>query len=97
MRDYEVTIVLQPQLEENERTALIDRITNLIAPDAAEGEKPEKHVWGMRRLAYSIQGFNEGYYILYEAKIDPARVREIERTLQFMDDVLRYLVVRKGD
>lgn len=96
MREYEVTIIIQPQLEENERNQLVERVGNLLSPDAAEADKPEVNVWGMRRLAYPINNFSEGYYILYDAKIDPARVRDIERSLQFNEDLLRYLVVRKG-
>ena len=48
-------------------------------------------------MAYEIKKFTEGYYVLYEAKIDPARIREIERNFQFNDDILRYLVVRKEE
>lgn len=95
MRDYEVTIVLQPQLEDNARSALIERISEMLTPGAAENEKPERDIWGMRRLAYPIRNFSEGYYVLFHAAIDPARIREIERNLQYIEDVLRYLVVRK--
>jgi small subunit ribosomal protein S6 len=51
----------------------------------------------MRQLAYPIKKFQEGYYVLYEAKIDPTRIREIERSMEYNEDVLRYLVIRKGE
>ena len=95
MRDYEVTIILQPKLEEKERNELIDRITDLIVPGANEDEKAPMDVWGMRKLAYPIQNHYEGYYVLYPVQIDPTRIFDIERSLRFMEDVLRYLVVRK--
>jgi small subunit ribosomal protein S6 len=53
--------------------------------------------WGVRQLAYPIKKFTEGYYVLYEAKIDPTRIKDIERSMQYNEDVLRYLVVRKGE
>lgn len=97
MREYEITIVIQPQLEEEARTQLIERIANLIAPNADEAAKPVQNHWGQRKLAYPIRNYREGYYILFDARVDPDHVSEIERNLQFMDDVLRYLVVRKSD
>jgi small subunit ribosomal protein S6 len=46
-------------------------------------------------MAYPIQKFTEGYYVLYEGSLDPSRITEIERSMQYMEDVLRYLVIRK--
>jgi small subunit ribosomal protein S6 len=95
VREYEVTIIIQPQLEEADRAQLIERISGILAPEASEEDKPVVDEWGMRRLAYPIERNKEGYYVLYEATLDPTRISEIERTLQYIEDVLRYLVVRK--
>lgn len=97
MRDYEITIILQPDLEEAARAALIERIEGWIAPGEAEAEQLKPNHWGMRQLAYAIKRFNRGYYLYYEASIEPARVNEIERNLQYTEDVLRYLFVRKDE
>ncbi len=95
MREYEVTIIIQPQLEEEARVQLIERISGILAPEATDEDKPVVDEWGMRRLAYPIEKNKEGYYVLYDAVLDPTRIGEIERTLQYIEDVLRYLVVRK--
>jgi small subunit ribosomal protein S6 len=95
VREYEVTVIIQPQLEEDERAKLIESISELLVPGAAEEDKPVADVWGMRRLAYPIQKNTEGYYLLYDAFLDPTRIPEMERSMQYMEDVLRYLVVRK--
>ena len=97
MRDYEVTVVIQPQLEEAERGQLIERLSNLLVPGSKEDGALTANHWGMRNLAYPIKKFQEGYYVLYEAQIDPTRIRDIERSMQFNEDVLRYLVVRKEE
>ncbi len=97
MREYEVTIIIQPQLEEDEREKLIERVSDLLVPEATEDEKPAMDVWGMRRLAYPIQKNTEGFYVLYEAALDPTRITDVERSLQFTEDILRYLVVRKEE
>lgn len=95
MREYEVTIIIQPQLEESERNQLIEQVSELLAPEAEEEAKPTANEWGLRRLAYPIRKFTEGYYVLYEGSLDPTRITEIERSMQYMEDLLRYLVVRK--
>jgi small subunit ribosomal protein S6 len=95
VRDYEVTIIIQSQLEESERNQLIDRVGQLLAPGAAEEAKPAVNQWGLRRLAYPINNHTDGYYVLYEGELDPTRIGDIERSMEYMDDVLRYLVVRK--
>jgi len=97
VREYEVTVVIQPQLEEAERNQLIERLSNLLVPGSKEDGALTANHWGMRNLAYPIKKFQEGYYVLYEAQIDPTRIKDIERSMQFNEDVLRYLVVRKGE
>lgn len=98
MREYEVTIIIQPKLEDAKRTELIDKVTGWITDgDTAEENQPQINHWGMRKLAYPIKKNNEGYYVLYEAMLDPSRIPDIERNFQYSEDMLRYLVVRKED
>ena len=97
MREYEVTGIIQPQLEEAERTQLIERLSNLLIPGPKEDGALVANHWGVRQLAYPIKKFTEGYYVLYEAKLDATRIKDIERSMQYNEDVLRYLVIRKGE
>ncbi len=97
MRDYEVTVVIQPQLEDTERNQMIERLDNLLVPGSKEDGALTANHWGVRQLAYPIKKFQEGYYILYEAQIDPTRISDIERSMQYNEDIIRYLVVRKGE
>lgn len=97
MREYEITIILQPKLEETPRTELLARVLGWLTGGDENAEKPVVDHWGKRFLAYEIQGHKEGYYVYYEAKMDPAQIRELERNFQFSEDILRYLVVRKEE
>ncbi|MEJ2748005.1 MAG: 30S ribosomal protein S6 [Anaerolineae bacterium] len=97
MREYEVTIIVQPQLEEEARKELIAQVSGWLVPDADDNSKPVEKHWGSRQLAYPIRKFNDGYYVMYEAKIDPTRITDIERNMQYSEDILRYLVVRKDE
>jgi small subunit ribosomal protein S6 len=98
VRDYEVTIIIQPQLEEQARTDLINRIVGWIVDgEVTDENRPQINLWGSRRLAYEIRKFKEGYYVMYEASIEPGRIAEIERNMQYVEDILRYLIVRKEE
>ena len=95
MREYEFTIIIQPQLEEGERDKLIERISDLLVPGAEDDAKPTINIWGMRRMAYPIENNIEGFYVLYEALVDSTRISEIERSMLYMEDVLRFMSIRK--
>ena len=63
MREYEVTVIIQPQLDETERTQLIERLSNLLIPGSKEDGALVANHWGVRQLAYPIKKFQEGYAI----------------------------------
>ena len=51
--------------------------------------------WGKRKLAYEIQKMKEGFYYFIQFEADAACPAELEKRVRIMDNVLRYLVVRK--
>lgn len=95
MREYEVTVIFQPTLEEPQRNELIELVSNWLVPDAGEDEKPTLDVWGRQRMAYPILKHRDGFYVLYHVVMDPTRIGEVERNMEYNEDILRYLVVRK--
>jgi len=97
VRKYEVTIIVQPQLEEAAREELVARVSDWLIPDAEEANKPVENHWGARKLAYPIRKLTDGYYVMYEADLDPTRIKDIERNMQYNEDILRYLIVRKEE
>lgn len=97
MRDYELTIILQTTLEDSARDELIERVVGWITNNDDAAEKPVVNHWGKRYLAYPIKKNVEGYYVFFEAKIEPRNISEIERNMQYTDDILRYMFVRKEE
>lgn len=96
MREYEVTVVLKPDLDEETQTSVLERLNGWLAQADDEDSKPKIDYWGLRTLAYPIKNYNEGYYVYYEANLEPRSISEIERNMLYMDEVLRHLFVRKG-
>lgn len=95
MRDYEVTIIIQPEIDEEARAQIIERVAGWLTSGSNEADKPVAHHWGQRRLAFPIDNHSDGYYVFYEAKLDPTQIGEIERNMTYVEDILRHLVVRK--
>jgi small subunit ribosomal protein S6 len=89
--NYELTYILRP-LEEATLTATNNRINTIITN--AGGEVVHRNDWGRRRLAYPIRKINDGYYTTLNITLPGSAVRGVERSLQLIDDVQRYLVVR---
>ncbi len=96
MREYEVTIILKANLEDETRNQLIERVEGWLTSGDDGANKPVIHHWGQRPLAYPLKDQREGYYVLYEAQMEPQRMDEVEREILFVDDILRHLVVRKN-
>ena len=94
MRDYEVVIVLKPDIEDEDRDKLIERLEAWMTHSEGEADQFTADRWGIRSLAYPIRKYQEGYYIFYTAKLDPAKISEMERNFTYQDEILRHLVVR---
>lgn len=91
MSNYELTYILRP-LEEANLTTTNERINTVVKN--AGGEIVARNDWGRRRLAYPIRKINDGYYTTLYVTLPGTAVRGVERSLQLIDDVQRYLVVR---
>lgn len=94
MPEYELTVVLHPDLDEQGRTELLERVKGWMP--TGDGEIKEDH-WGQRKLAYPIKNVTDGYYVLIEAEMDPANLRDLERNILYTEQILRHLVIRKEE
>ena len=92
MRKYEIVVILDPSLEEEQIQASLERLTGVIASNSGEVVKIDH--WGRRRFAYELADRWEGYYAIVEADGLPETVAEVDRTLSIADEVLRHKVVR---
>ncbi|MGP3778275.1 30S ribosomal protein S6 [Halanaerobium saccharolyticum] len=91
-RDYETTFVLKPDLEDEEKQTILQRVKDAISEH--EGEVTEVDAWGKKQLAYEIKDYRSGDYTILEFNAKTTVVNELERIFKIMDGVLRYLVVR---
>lgn len=91
MRRYELMLLFQPDLEDDQLQAAVERVTRAIVN--AGGSLSKISPWGKRRLAYPIQHHRDASYFLIHFDIEPSAVRDIERGLLISEEILRHLVV----
>lgn len=95
MRPYEIMFILSPQLSPEEIEAAKEKVAGIISQN--KGEFMGFDVWGRRRLAYEIDDFREGYYVVANFQGTSETVNELDRLLKISDGFLRHLIVRKGE
>ena len=95
MNKYELALVVSAKIEDDARTATVEKAKEYIT--RAGGTVTEVEEWGKKKLAYDVQKMSEGFYyfIQFDAASDvPA---QIEQDVRIMDNVLRFLCVRKDE
>jgi small subunit ribosomal protein S6 len=91
MREYEIVVIIHPDLDENALNELVKRISGWITEDGGEITKTD--LWGKRELAYMIRKQKQGQYVLLFTKMDPKLGVTLERNLGYLESVLRYMIV----
>ena len=92
IREYEVVMILSPEATEEEIAATIERVDGLVT--GGGGTVGEHNNWGLKRLAYPVQKFREGNYILVKFSMDASAVTELNRSLKASEDIIRFLVTK---
>jgi len=92
MRNYELMVILDPNLDERTVTPSLETFLRVIKADGGTVEKVE--VWGKRRMSYEILKHTEGIYAVLDVTCEPATVAELDRQLSLNESVLRTKVMR---
>lgn len=95
MHHYELVAIISPEIDEDEMSKIVDRLSESI--NGRGGAVEEIKNWGKRRLAYPVKKFMEAGYILARFRLMPKSLRELESEIGNLGDILRYLVVKVGD
>ena len=91
MRNYEIMILLDSSLQEEEISALIEKVQQTIT--TSQGKIIKVNQWGKRELAYEIKGHNEAIYVVIDFELEPENIANIERNIKFDEKIIRYLIV----
>ena len=93
MNKYELAVVVSAKLEDEERAATIEKVKEYISRFG--GTVTNVDEWGKKRLAYEIQKMREAFYYFIKFESDSQCPAQVENSIRIMENVLRYLIVRK--
>ena len=98
MRQYEMMIVLAPDIPEDELDPTIDTIESYVTRFGGEVIAINRDSpWGRRRLAYPIRhagrDVRDGFYALYYFDVEPTAITEIEREIRLNDRIIRDMII----
>ena len=92
MHQYELMVILDPEIDERTVAPSLDKFLNVIRADG--GTVDNVDIWGRRRLAYEINKKSEGIYAVVNLTANPSATVELDRQLGLSEAVLRTKVLR---
>lgn len=91
MKVYELMVILDGSLDEDKAKAAVDQVEKTIK--AKKGTVTELDEWGRRKLAYTINKQDFGYYLVWRFTSENSDTpQELESALKIQDEVLRSMV-----
>ncbi len=94
MRQYELMVILDPELEERTVAPSLDKFLSVVTKDG--GSVDNVDIWGRRRLAFEIKKKSEGIYAVVTMTAEPATAAELDRQLSLSESILRTKLMRPG-
>ncbi|NLY48751.1 MAG: 30S ribosomal protein S6 [Clostridiales bacterium] len=94
MNKYELALVVNAKVEDEERIATLEAAKDIITRFGGTVTNVED--WGKKKLAYEIQKMNEGYYYFIQFDADSTVPGEVEQRVRILEKVIRYLCVKKN-
>ncbi|MCP2267407.1 30S ribosomal protein S6 [Promicromonospora thailandica] len=95
MRQYELMVILDPEVEERTVAPSLDKYLSVITTEGGTVDKVD--IWGRRRLAFDIAKKSEGIYAVVDFTASSATAKELDRQLGLNEVVLRTKILRTGD
>jgi len=91
LKNYETVFILTPVLSEAQMKDAVEKFRNILKDNNSKFLNDEN--WGLRKLAYPIQGKSTGFYHLFEYETDPQVIDILETEFRRDETVMRYLTV----
>ncbi|MRG87966.1 30S ribosomal protein S6 [Salinibacillus xinjiangensis] len=95
MNKYEIMYIIRPDVDEETQKAVAERFNTVLTDNGAEIEKVNEI--GKRRLAYEINDYREGFYVVVNFSSDATAINEFERQAKYSDDIIRHMAIREED
>ena len=95
MNKYELALIVNAKIEDDARAAVVEKAKEYITRFG--GTVTDVEDGGKKKLAYEIQKMSEGFYYFIHFDAEAGVPGELEQSVRIMDNVLRFLCVRRDD
>lgn len=93
MNKYEIMFIVKPNVEDDARNALVEQFKKVLEVNGGTIDNVDE--WGLRDLAYEIQDFKKGYYVILNVTCPVENVKEFDRLSLINASMMRHLILRK--
>jgi len=95
LRYYETFYLLHPDLSEEDRTAISEKLQQIITEKG--GQIVEVKPWPLHKLAYRVQKQTQGYYVVIEYGATADTISDLTMSMRLNDKVLKFITIKKAD
>lgn len=92
MTNYEIMFIVRPNLENESTKKVAEEMKKVL--EAKGATINEEKDLGKKELAYSVKGFNNGNYFLFNVTCSSDAVKEFDRVALINEDVIKHLIVK---
>lgn len=93
MTEYEILLLLDPELDDARQAEIVGRVRELVERDGGSWDLHDP--WGRRKLAYEIDHKADGSYHLLHFTCSATTLDEVSRVLRIDDGVMRHMATRR--
>ena len=93
MANYELMVIVNPTVSEDERNASIGELKELFKTNSVKIEKED--VWWDKKMAYQINKSDRGFYILFDLDMEGKLIKDLSKTINLNKNIWRYMFVKK--
>lgn len=95
MKSYEAMLIINPNLDDATRTAVIEELHGIIT--SAQGTIDKVDEWGLKELAYEIADLRKAYYLVTEFTVGVEGLNEFNRLTRINSNVIRHMIINKDE
>lgn len=92
MNKYKGMYIVRPDLTEDQYKVVVEEMNKIFTDNGSEILTVD--LWGMRDMAYEINDFRKGYYVVFTVNATPISITEYDRIANIREDVIRHIIVR---
>jgi len=93
MAKYEIMLIINPSLTEEERNGVFEYLKNLFKENSVKIEKED--IWGEKKLAYKINSSDKGFYALFDLELDWKKIKDLTKSINLNKNIWRHMFVKK--